>query len=823
MVHLLSIVGRRVAVAALLLGAAALPAQRPSAGQMREGDPGERRRWLAERRNGGSGPLDPAKMWALRELRMSAAQGAFTLNAAGERWEPIGPQGFVSMNTLYSSNPMPDEGRFSSVAIHPRNPRIMLAGSAGAGVWRTTNAGASWIPLGDQQCSTSIGSIAMDPVNPNIVYAGTGEQPSPPFGWTDGCGILVSTNMGDTWTRVAGTQLAGIGSVGATVRRVAVDRATAGTTTSTTVFAATSLGLLRSTNSGASWSTVQSGFVTDVRQHPGNAQVWYAAVGNHSGAASNGIYRSTNGGTSWSLISQTLGTPTSLGRIRLAVSAARPGAVWAIIANPADSKFRTLARWDENTGQWTLLAANGIIFQSDAIDFGTQSDWNLTIAVDPVDENRVIIGGVRLFRSRDGGDNFHQIAANVHSDWHSVEFDPSDTRRLVGTCDGGVFTSTDGGTTWRSLNNGIQATMFYPGVAVHPTNPSIVVGGTQDNGSMMSGGSPFWAGVGPGDGGWAMIDYTNPNTVYVSWQFGQVARLDINARTFSYLPPRFVFRAPFITPIIIDPQFPQKLWAGTFAVEQSPDRGVTWAQFSPTVNNQVNAIAVSTVNPTVVFAGTTAGEIFWTPDGGANWYIGTAVQRQVTDIVFDPANPRRFAITHGGFGPFKIITTPNAGDQFNFANLTGNLPDVPVHAFSFTPTFNRFFAGTDIGVFESTDGGVTWSLTPGMPVVPVLDLVYHAATNRMIAATHGRGMWSLPLASPPPVLRGDVDRNGIVNAADALLMQRGLAAIPLPAPLTLQPQGDANCNGALDAADVLVVLRFSVGLGTGGTCVNSTR
>jgi hypothetical protein len=129
------------------------------------------------------------------------------------------------------------------------------------------------------------------------------------------------------------------------------------------------------------------------------------------------------------------------------------------------------------------------------------------------------------------------------------------------------------------------------------------------------------------------------------------------------------------------------------------------------VQNEINAIAIGKGAPNVIFGGTTAGFIFWTPNGGTNWFGGTAVQRPVTDIVGDPNDSRRFAITHGGFGPSKILITADAGT--NFANLTGNLPDVPVNAFAFTPSRNRFFAGTDLGVFETIDAGVSWSLTQG--------------------------------------------------------------------------------------------------------------
>jgi len=818
----------RTLVAAATLGALcvvgaawAQPASAQGGGRPieREADPQARHRWLVDMRANPDGRVPVDKLAAMRELKISAAHGAFA-GASTERWQPMGPSGFVSMNTRYSSAPMTDEGRFTSVAINPLNPRIILAGGGSAGVWRSINGGASWQALGDAECSTSIGSVVIDPVNPSIVYAGTGEI-FDPGGFTDGCGILKSTSGGDAWVRTAATNLASAGALGGLVYDMAIDVATAGSATSTTVFAATSVGLLRSTNSGASWTTVQQGFASSVQQHPSLPNVWYVAIGNPNGAAGNGVYRSTDGGSTWTNITGSLGAPTTIGRTTLGATPARPGSLWALMADPSNRKFRSLARWDENTGSWTLLAATGVQFQSELLDFGDQSEYNLVIGVDPVDENRVIIGGVRLFRSRDGGQTFEQIAANVHSDWHGLAFDPTDTRRLIATCDGGIFGSSDGGSSWRSLNNGISATQFYPGISVHPTNPSVVVGGTQDNGSMMSGGAIFWAGISFGDGGYSVMDYTNPNVLLTSSQFGNLQRHDIAARTFTPLPNRLNIQPPFITPFVIDPVTPRTVYAGTRALERSQDFGATWTVFSPTVSSDVTAIAIGNGNPKVLFFGTRSGFIAWSPTSGSTWFGGTAVQRAVSDIAADPNDPQRFGITHSGFGAFKVLITPDGGT--NFANLSGNLPDVPVNAFAFSPSRNRFFVGTDIGVFETTDAGVSWTLTQGLPLVPVTDLVYHAASNRLIASTYGRGVWSLPLATEPPVLRGDVDRNGIVNAADALLIQRGLAAITLPAPLTVLPHGDANCNAALDAADALIVLRFAVGLGSGGSCVNTTR
>lgn len=200
----------RLAVLGLLaLGARpiALPAQQLTGEQMREGDVRQRRQWWVSQRAGADGRVPHDKVAAMREMRTSARAGAFSSSLAGERWQPMGPMGFISMNTRYASAPMQDEGRFSTIAINPRNPRVMLAGAGSAGIWRTVNGGASWQALGDTECSTAIGHIVIDPVNPDIVYAGTGET-FDPVGYTDGCGILKSTNGGDSWTRVAASILA---------------------------------------------------------------------------------------------------------------------------------------------------------------------------------------------------------------------------------------------------------------------------------------------------------------------------------------------------------------------------------------------------------------------------------------------------------------------------------------------------------------------------------------------------------------------------------------------------------------------------------------
>ncbi len=809
-----------LAVSLLLVVSRSMTAQPLSPREMREADPQIRRAWYGATRAFPGTSVPPENMAAMHDMRASIRRGRFASSTTGQRWQSLGPTGFVSMNTPYSSTPMVDGGRFTSIAINPKDSRNIIAGSGSAGVWRTTNGGVTWQATSDFECSLSIGAVTIDPADPRILYAGTGEI-FDPAGFTDGCGILRSANGGDTWVRT-GTNLLGLsGRLGSLVYQIAIDRATAGSTSGTTLLAATSEGVLRTTNSGNAWARVLPGFATAIVQHPTQSGTFYAALGNTRGDAENGLYRTTNGGDTWTRVSQSLGSPSALGRMALAVSAARPGSVWALVGNPTNRKFLSLSRYDEGTQTLTTLPAQGIQFTNDLGDFGDQSEYNLLIGVDPDDANRVIIGGVRLFRSRDGGLTFQQIASDVHSDWHDLAFDPNDPRRIVTGCDGGIFTSTNGGDSWRSLNSGISAVQFYPGIAVHPTNPGIVVGGTQDNGSMMSNGALLWAGISFGDGGWALIDYTNPNLMLTSSQNGNLQRHDLSTRSFQPLRNTLNFQPPFITPFIIDPLNPRTIYAGTSAVEVSRDFGSTFTQLSPAVQGQVTALAVNRASPQRMLAGTNDGFLIVSADGGATWNGGSPVQRAVSDIAYDPNDNLRFAVTWSGFGAAKVGLSTTGG--FSYTNITGDLPDIPVNAFSFTPQSTRFFAATDIGVFETTNSGVSWTITEGMPAVPVTDLVYHAPSNRLIAGSYGRGIWSLPLATEPPVLRGDVNRDGVVNAADALLIQQGLAQVRLPAGLTVMPYGDANCNGALDAADALIVLRFAVALGTGGTCVNTAQ
>src|SRR5262249_6403287 len=217
-------------------------------------------------------------------LRARTAMAASQFGLASS-WQSIGP------TTINSGSAA---GRVTAIAVHPAQPNVLFVAGAQGGVWKSINGGTSWTPLTDAQCSLAVGSITIDPVNPNIIYVGTGEQNNSADSYY-GCGVLRSTDGGNTWSQL-GASVFVTSTGGARIGHIVIDKSTAGSTTSTTLLASSSFGLWRSTNSGQSWTQVLSGGnVSGLAADPVNAGTWYAIVGNYGGTSSqNGIFKSTN-------------------------------------------------------------------------------------------------------------------------------------------------------------------------------------------------------------------------------------------------------------------------------------------------------------------------------------------------------------------------------------------------------------------------------------------------------------------------------------------------------------------------------------------------
>ena len=784
-----------------------------------------RREWMEKLRAYPYGEYTQNPVYAARAAAFrapaSAKSGVSSILVAP--WRSIGPFGFQTSG-FYGSSPNADGGRIRAIAIHPTNPSIIFAGSASGGVWRTTNGGATWTPLTDNQCSLNTGSIAIDPVNPSIVYVGTGEPTQ-----SNGCGLLRSFDGGTSWTEINGAGVLAPVNGTQTTRayRIRVAPSLAGTQNTSVVLYAANNGLHRSTNSGAAWTTVLAGFITDVEFDPANDNIVWAARA-AAGSAANGVYRSTDRGATWS---QVYVTGATVQRISLAVTPTAPNAVWAveIVATRMDK----LVRLDGASATPTVLGAQGVYGGQSRLDFGTQGTYDLVLEVDPQDANSVIVGGSRMYRSRDGGQSFSVVAYDLHVDWHAFEYAPSDPTVIVAGNDGGVHASYDRGNSWVSRNTNIAVTQFYPGIAVHPTIPDFIAGGLQDNSSLWGFGSGFWTMSAPsGDGGWNAFSPTNPNVFWTtSYGTGFIVRVTRNPLGTSLGQTQRGFtssdRKAFLSPMVIDPISSTTLYYATFRLWRTLNEGSAWAVLTPDLSKgsgTITSMAISPVDSRVIWVGTSDGNVQLSQDAGVTFAVVSSAlpARAVTDIASDASLTARAVITYSGTGTGHVYSTDDFGA--NWVNLTGTLPDIPFNAVVAVPGTARLFVAADVGIYESTDNGASWSVAnQGFPNARVLDLVYQPATGNLYASTYGRGLWATTIVMGASVLRGDVNADGFVNAFDASLAQQALVGVlPVSAPNPM-PRADANCNGALDSGDVLSILQFAVGAAAPTLCVGKQQ
>src|SRR2546427_5476793 len=398
-------------------------------------------------------------------------------------------------------------------------------------------------------------------------------------------------------------------------------------------------------------------------------------------------------------------------------------------------------------------------------------------------------------------------AAVPHVDTHAFGFAGDGSRLFVGN-DGGVYsTNTPAGTiSWSNLNapssgsstGALNITQFYPGVSIHPSNPGFAIGGTQDNGVQVDQAATapstalIWQDAGlPCDGGFTVIDPIVPSTSYGECEYLPGFLLLIKATTagdgligsglFATNGIDGTDRGSFIPPLVLDQSNSQKLYFGTCRGGQTKNGAMSWVAISPDVTspshasdctNQagavLNTIAVAPSNSSTLYVGSDQGEVEVTSNGGTAWntiVTATLPTRAITDIVVDASNKDIVYVAFSGFGScaiscdgkkhvFKSING-TAGAPTTLTDMNGKLPDIPVNALVIDPddlTHNTLYAGTDIGAFFTTNGGVAWSplgAASSMPNAQILSLVLHSPSRTLRAATHGRGMWDINLGPGP--------------------------------------------------------------------------
>lgn len=691
----------------------------------------------------GSGVSVSARMRAVRERAMALRRIA-PRGATFARWQPLGP---IQIDDPWFGQVA---GRVSAIAIHPHDPAIVYIGAAQGGVWKTENQGASWTPVSDHECSLAMGSIAIDPVDPDIIYAGTGEQHFSGDSYY-GCGVLRSLDGGSTWEW--DRQRAGVflhaSRGGARISRVLVDPLTAGSTASTTVLAATDFGLFRSTDSGRTWRGVLEGIVNDLVMNRADPSVLYAAV------MRDGVYKSTNSGQTWTRASSGM-RDTDITRINLAIAPSEPDILYAAIRDIGEEAARNdgllVYRTDDGAANWRELDAEG-----------SSCAWvcwyGLTLAVHPLNPERLHLGaGTRLFISVDGGETFDWVHPdNVYVDEHLLVFDTlSGPDVLYLANDGGVYRSMDAGINWTSLATNLAIAQFYPGITPHPARAAETLGGTQDHGTLRgSAATAPWMKVVGGDGGFTAIDAEDPNVWYgeLQWPHGPF-RNGRSAR--SGIDPND--RAAFIPPFVMDPVDSKRLYFGTQSIYRTENSANNWVRiYSSPRRGTVRAIAPAPSDEKTVYASMIRtrpfdlSRIVFTHDGGLTWEeseLGLREPRYIGDLAVHPDDSDQAYAVVGGFGTGHVFQTTDGGRTWR--DRTGNLPDHPVNAVLYDPEDpDAIYIGTDLGVFHSPVGGGSWDmLADGFPTVAVFDLAASPGTGRLVAGTHGRGMFEIPIDVP---------------------------------------------------------------------------
>ena len=672
---------------------------------------------------------------------------------------------YVKSMPLYhnSDNPLPwtlagptnIEGRITTIVIHPTIPQTVYVGSANGGVWKSTNFCQSWVSVFDNQNTSSIGTLAIDPQNPNTIYCGTGESNSL-RSYYPGTGMYKSTNGGASWTFIGLANTYSFGNIAINPSNSQIVYAAA---VGSTRRKNNERGIYKSTNGGGSWT--QSLFVADsvgaidVVLDPTNPNKVFAAMWERQrredyikyGGPMTALYVSTNGGTNWSVV--TGGFPSNasdLGRISLDICTSNPQVVYALTAY-ANGNSRGLYKTTDGGSSWVLI-------NSSVAGSSNYAWFNRICKVSPTDANNVYCGGLNMQRSTNGGTSFLSVSAS-HVDQHAVAYAPSNPNFVVIGNDGGIDYSTNGGTSWLASTT-LPVTQFYAG-DIDNNNPNTVLGGTQDNGTIRTfGGAGSWSSIYSGDGFYCLVDYSNPQRVYASSQNGGLGRSTNGGSSFVGATSGLdLTYSNWMTPYVMDKNTPLTLYCGTYRIHRTTNGMQNWVPISPDLANghvqnlgTVTTVDVAKSNPNVIYCGTDDANVWVTTNGGTNWtkIINGLPYRWVTRVAVHPNLDNVCYVTLSGYKVDStgahVFKTTNYGAVW--ASVSSNLPDAPVNDIVIDPVFtSTLYLATDVGVMISTNDGSSWSLhSQGIPSsVPCHDLVLHNGTRRLAVFTHGRSAY----------------------------------------------------------------------------------
>ncbi|PYK11086.1 MAG: hypothetical protein DME61_01725 [Verrucomicrobia bacterium] len=662
-------------------------------------------------------------------------------------WECIGPTNIG--------------GRMTSIVCHPERPNCIWAGAAAGGVWHSKDAGRTWRALWRDHETLNIGSLAIDPKNPAVIYCGTGEANLSVDSYA-GVGIYRTDNGGKTWKLVASSDETGVPT---RIGVIAIDPFDSKYLRIGGVGANESSarpkdlgGMFASDDGGATWK--RETFVSRnnywchaIVFHPAKRRVIFATF-TEQGAKS-GIWRSADGGENWMQLTEGLPDPECFGRTSLAISLSNPDVMYAFAEDAHSYRSDLLLgvfRSDDGGKSWREIG--GKHFSGEE-----QISYGNTIAVHPKNPDHVLCGGVDLHLTTNGGKRWKKVtrwdakpgdADYAHSDHHHLLMPPGAPGRVYDTNDGGLDVSRDGGITWSNRSKGLAITMYYD-LDVAQSDSRHFGGGAQDNGTVATttGRANDHFEILGGDGGWMIYDPAEAGHIFASYYNMNIWRW-CNGRRWDVSPP-----APekekdsvWMVYVTMAPGDAKTVFTGSKRVWRTKNAGKTWKAVSPVLDDSaISAIEVAPSDSNRIYVGTKNGGFFRSVDEGKTWSANltgaTLPGHEITRIDSTAGLGSDFVlITLANFGHSHLFRSPDGGKTWEDIDK-GRLPDVPHHAVVIRPDAPRtVYVANDAGVFVSRNSGRSWmNMSANLPNVNVVDLVFHEKDRTLSAATYGRSLW----------------------------------------------------------------------------------
>lgn len=697
----------------------------------------------------------PEAIKSLRAQRSARISAGFAAN--DPQWQLMGPTNIG--------------GRVTDVVGDASNSNKFYFGTANGGVFKTTDGGTVFTPIFDQAGSLSIGALALDPRNSDVIYVGTGEaNPGGGSVSAPGDGLWKSSDGGATWRLIGLDKSVNIGTI-------AIDK-----NQPDTLFVAvpgnlfdqtTERGVYRSKDAGVTWQLVHSLGTTagaiDVMIDPSNSNRIYAVMWERYrtlntrlyGGEKSGLWRSLDGGNTWAAM--TSGLPlasTKPGRIALAQSTSSPATMYSLYSDAAGNDTG-LYRSTDFGSNWSKLSATGMSGVC-----GGYCWWFGNISINPTNANDLFIDGVGFIHSTNGGSSFSSVGG-LHADQHAQWWSPSTAGFVLKGNDGGLYKSTNSGVSWTKFPN-LPISQFYA-IESHPTNQSLLSGGLQDNGTVRGSTANAWTSIYGGDGFTTLTDPTNANYVYAESQWGAMGRSTNGGSSFSSGTSGITGRNPWHAAYVFDPSNPAIMYFGTHMLHRSDNRAVSWTAVTSDLSNgdqgsggvvygTISSIAVAPSNGNEVYVGTDDGNVYRVTRSGTTHtkkLLSGLPKRWVTAIAVDPLQAGTVYVAFSGFAvnDSSAFIYRSTDYGLTWTAIASGLPNAPINDIVIdkaTPT--TLYLANDVGVYISKNSGATWApFGTGLPEVVVSSLKYSKVNGvtKLFAGTYGRSIYGVTIDSVP--------------------------------------------------------------------------